>query len=231
MTQSLYSGGILPKPTVTGLRSISFGSTRDFRLKCCRIADKSRNNSMRARPSPTHTRFPRSKTVLMRYWGILAELTLVTVRFGSVGGGFRQTTWKDSLSLPVGAWTPVVICQRTRVSVMLTQWPASDTTHSELCCLSRKWFRKWTQSFPSITSGRWDRWSLYKHRWLVIKLAVGSSFTETLGEALRWDYLGKSRCLLRIVQVAKKSSLEIFVETYEELGNIVLRAFYCIWLK
>lgn len=68
MTQSLYSGGTLPKPTVTGLRSMSFGSTRDFRLKCCRIADKSRNNSMRARPSPTHTRFPRSNNSAGEMW-------------------------------------------------------------------------------------------------------------------------------------------------------------------
>lgn len=34
------------------------GSTGDSKLKCCRMEAKNRNSSMRARPSPTHTRFP-----------------------------------------------------------------------------------------------------------------------------------------------------------------------------
>lgn len=60
MTQSLKRGGIQPNPIFTGLMSISFGSTRGFKLKCCKMADNNRNNSMRAKPSPAHTRFPRS---------------------------------------------------------------------------------------------------------------------------------------------------------------------------
>lgn len=68
MTHNSYWGGMLPNPFTIGLRSISLGSTRDFKQKCCSTAAKNRNNSMRARPSPTHTRFPRVTTVSMRHW-------------------------------------------------------------------------------------------------------------------------------------------------------------------
>lgn len=53
-----YKGGTWPNPLVTGVVSMSFTSTRGFRLKFCKMVVKNRNSSIRARPSPAHIRFP-----------------------------------------------------------------------------------------------------------------------------------------------------------------------------
>lgn len=58
MKQAWYEGGTWPNPLTTGVVSMSFTSTRDFRLKFCKMVVKNRNSSMRARPSPAHIRFP-----------------------------------------------------------------------------------------------------------------------------------------------------------------------------
>lgn len=48
-------------PLILGVMSISWGSTRGFKVKFCSMVAMSKNISMRARPSPRHIRFPRSE--------------------------------------------------------------------------------------------------------------------------------------------------------------------------
>jgi hypothetical protein len=61
MKQSWYEGGTRPNALATGIVSMSFESIKDFRLKFCKIVVRNKKSSMRARPSPTHIRFPGKK--------------------------------------------------------------------------------------------------------------------------------------------------------------------------
>jgi len=55
-------GGIEINPLKLGAVSMCFGSTTDFKVKCCKMLTRSKNSSMRARPSPTQTLFPKNDT-------------------------------------------------------------------------------------------------------------------------------------------------------------------------
>jgi hypothetical protein len=54
-------GGTEANPLATGVVSRSFRSTGDFKLKFCKMVVRNKNNSARARPSPTQIRFPANK--------------------------------------------------------------------------------------------------------------------------------------------------------------------------
>lgn len=49
---------MLPRPVDSGVMSISWGATRGFNLKFCKMVVRKMKSSMMARPSPRHSRFP-----------------------------------------------------------------------------------------------------------------------------------------------------------------------------
>lgn len=48
-------------PLSVGVTLSSWGSTTGFKVKFCKMVTKSKNISMRAKPSPRHIRFPESE--------------------------------------------------------------------------------------------------------------------------------------------------------------------------
>lgn len=56
--QSLKNGGTEVNPFITGVMSRSLRSTTDFKLNFCKMVARNKNDSMRARLSPAHERFP-----------------------------------------------------------------------------------------------------------------------------------------------------------------------------
>lgn len=144
--------------------------------------------------------------------------------------GFRETTWKNFLMLPL-----VPEHQWSYVREQECHWcrlgPAFDTTHSELCCISMWYYREVDPKLLCHNYRKVEQGSLCKHRWLKLSNWLRLSLYWNPWWGSEMGPPGRSRCLLKRVQAAKEQTLAVFVETYEELGNIVLRDFYSIWLK
>lgn len=63
-------------PLSVGVMLSSWGSTTAFRVKFCKMMARSKNISMRARPSPGHIRFPGSEKSKRRSAGVAEQTSL-----------------------------------------------------------------------------------------------------------------------------------------------------------
>lgn len=168
---------------------------------------------------------------MVRYGGILEELTLLTLRYWKCG---RKLQANHPKGFPDAAhWSLNISGHMSENKSVSDIWlgPAFDITHSELCCISMWYCREVDPKLLCLNYRKVEQWSLCKHRWLKLSNWLRLSLYWNPWWGPKMGPPGRSRCLLKRVQAAKEQTLAIFVETYEELGNIVLRAFYSIWLK
>lgn len=83
-------------PLATGVMSMSFGSTRDFRVHFCKMMGRNKNSSVQARPSPTQICFPENKDTpwTLCFWTVTERIqSSYLILLNSCTDG-RQDVWK-----------------------------------------------------------------------------------------------------------------------------------------
>ena len=83
-------------PLATRVMSMSFGSTRDFRVHFCKMMGRNKNSLAQARPSPTQICFPENKDTpwTLCFWTVTERIqSNYLILLNSCTDG-RQDVWK-----------------------------------------------------------------------------------------------------------------------------------------